>query len=167
MADIVLRGGTVVDGNVRCCIALSLSLDAAALRWESPVNCLDCLETAPTTSTLRSSHRCTRCEQGGEPYVADVAIKDGTISAIGVGLAVTGAREVDCSDRHIMPGWTDVHTHFDAQAMWDPLLAPSGPAGVTTVIAGGRSLFRVKPSVVSCSLPVKWRQSLNYNSAES
>ena len=49
---------------------------------------------------------------------------------------MTGAREVDCSDRHIMPGWTDVHTHFDAQAMWDPLLAPSGPAGVTTVIAG-------------------------------
>jgi len=64
---------------------------------------------------------------------------------------VTGAREVDCSDRHIMPGWTDVHTHFDAQAMWDPLLAPSGPAGVTTVIAGGRSLFHVKPHMVTCS----------------
>ena len=109
-----------------------LSCFRFSLRWESwsalPRHCSHCLHTALLSADAR-------CEQGGEPYVADVAIKDGTISAIGVGLAVTGAREVDCSDRHIMPGWTDVHTHFDAQAMWDPLLAPSWPtiAAITKI----------------------------------
>ena len=37
---------------------------------------------------------------------------------------------------HVMPGWTDVHTHYDTQCMRDPQMMPSGPAGVTTVVMG-------------------------------
>jgi N-acyl-D-aspartate/D-glutamate deacylase len=74
---------------------------------------------------------------GAPPFVGDVAIRDGKIAAVGPpGLALAAAREVDATGKHLMPGWTDVHTHYDAQCMWDPLLSPSGSAGVTTVVAG-------------------------------
>ena len=74
---------------------------------------------------------------GKPPYQADVAVKDGLIQQVGPDLSgMAAARTVDASGLHLMPGWTDVHTHYDAQCMWDPLLSPSGPAGVTTVVMG-------------------------------
>jgi len=73
---------------------------------------------------------------GKKPFVGDVAVKGGNILAVGPGLSVRAAREVDATGKHVMPGWTDVHTHLDVQCMWDPLLSPSGPSGVTTVVVG-------------------------------
>jgi len=73
---------------------------------------------------------------GSPAFVGDVAIKGGEIHAVGPNLKVTGTREVDVTGKHIMPGWTDIHTHLDVQCMWDPLLSPSGPGGVTTVVMG-------------------------------
>ena len=61
----------------------------------------------------------------------EVAGKDGKISAVGPGLAVKAAREVDATGKHVMPGWVDCHTHFDAQVLWDPLLSPS--RGIATL----------------------------------
>ena len=44
--------------------------------------------------------------------VSDVAVKDGKILAVGPSLDIEAAEEVDATGRHVMPGWTDVHSHF-------------------------------------------------------
>jgi N-acyl-D-aspartate/D-glutamate deacylase len=87
MHDIVIRGGTIVDGT------------------------------------------------GKAPFAGDVAIAGGRIAGVG-GKAGPGKREIDAAGLLVTPGWVDVHTHYDGQAMWDPLLTPSCWHGVTTVIFG-------------------------------
>ncbi|MDX1734879.1 MAG: amidohydrolase family protein [Halioglobus sp.] len=66
---------------------------------------------------------------------ADVAISGGKIAAVGGELG-EGRREVDASGLLVTPGWVDIHTHYDGQVTWDPLLTPSGWNGVTTVVMG-------------------------------
>jgi len=72
---------------------------------------------------------------GGEPYVGDVAVKDGRIAAVG---AVEGdaARVVDAKGLLVTPGFVDLHTHYDGQAIWSDRLNPSSGHGVTTVVMG-------------------------------
>jgi len=87
MHDIVIRGGTIVDGT------------------------------------------------GKAAFTGDVAISGSRIAAVG-GKQGPGRREIDASGLLVTPGWVDVHTHYDGQAMWDPLLTPSCWHGVTTVMFG-------------------------------
>jgi N-acyl-D-aspartate/D-glutamate deacylase len=87
MHDIVIRGGTIVDGT------------------------------------------------GNAAFTGDVAIADGRIAAVG-GKQGPARRDIDANGLLVTPGWVDVHTHYDGQAMWDPLLAPSCWHGVTTVMFG-------------------------------
>ena len=87
MHDIVIRGGTILDGT------------------------------------------------GNAAFTGDVAIADGRIAAAG-GKQGPARRDVDADGLLVTPGWVDVHTHYDGQAMWDPLLAPSCWHGVTTVMFG-------------------------------
>src|SRR3954463_3867978 len=87
MHDIVIRGGTIVDGT------------------------------------------------GKAAFSGDVAIADGRIAAVG-GKQGPARREIDANGLMVTPGWVDVHTHYDGQALWDPLLAPSCWHGVTTVMFG-------------------------------
>lgn len=87
MCDLLVRGGTIVDGS------------------------------------------------GGEPFAGDVAIQDGVIVNVG---AFTGeAREViDATGLTVTPGFVDIHTHYDGQAIWSEELSPSSSHGVTTVVIG-------------------------------
>ncbi len=87
MHDIVIRGGTVIDGTGKAALS------------------------------------------------GDVAIAGGRIAAVG-GKQGPARRDIDASGLLVTPGWVDVHTHYDGQAMWDPLLAPSCWHGVTTVMFG-------------------------------
>src|SRR5574340_331435 len=87
MHDIVIRGGTIIDGT-------------------------------------------------GQPSVTgDVAIAGERIVSVGE-KAGPARREFDATGLLVTPGWVDIHTHYDGQAMWDPLLAPSSWHGVTTVMLG-------------------------------
>ncbi|MEZ5559698.1 MAG: amidohydrolase family protein [Pseudomonadales bacterium] len=87
MHDLVIRGGTIIDGS------------------------------------------------GNARFQADIAIDGERITRVGE-VTETGRREIDATGRLVTPGWVDVHTHYDGQATWDPLLAPSSWHGVTTVVMG-------------------------------
>ena len=54
---------------------------------------------------------------GGDLFVADVAIKDGRISA---GRQDRWHRqdEIDARGKLVTPGFVDIHTHYDGQATW-------------------------------------------------
>ena len=65
----------------------------------------------------------------------DVAIDNNRITAVG-GRQGRGHREINADGLMLSPGWVDVHTHYDGQATWDPLLTPSCWHGVTTAIMG-------------------------------
>ena len=87
MHDIVIRGGTIVDGT------------------------------------------------GQKAFTGDVAVEGGRIASVG-GKAEPARREIDADGLLVTPGWVDVHTHYDGQATWDPILAPSSWHGVTTILFG-------------------------------
>ena len=87
MRDLIIRGGTIVDGG------------------------------------------------GGAPFTGDIAIDGERIVEVGE-VGDTARREIDAAGMIVTPGWVDIHTHYDGQATWDPLLAPSSWHGVTTAVMG-------------------------------
>jgi N-acyl-D-amino-acid deacylase len=88
MHDLVIRGGTVVDGT------------------------------------------------GAPSRTADVAVDDGIITEVGDLESAAAQRTIDADGLLVTPGVVDVHTHYDGQATWDPLLTPSSWHGVTTIVMG-------------------------------
>lgn len=66
---------------------------------------------------------------------ADVAVRGDRIVAVGTDLGAA-RRTIDAEGLVVTPGWVDVHTHFDGQITWDPVLAPSSTNGVTSVVVG-------------------------------
>ena len=72
---------------------------------------------------------------GSEPKVADIAVKDGLITEIGLDLGAA-KRTIDADGLVVTPGFVDVHTHLDAQVAWDPDLTPISWHGVTTALLG-------------------------------
>ncbi len=66
---------------------------------------------------------------------ADVGVKDGVI--VEVGACEGPARETfDATGLLVVPGFTDLHTHYDGQVSWDAEMAPSSLHGVTTAVMG-------------------------------
>ena len=72
---------------------------------------------------------------GGALIEGDIAVKDGKIAAIGSVIG-TGAEEIDAKGRIVTPGFVDIHTHYDGQAIWGREMSPSSSHGVTTVVMG-------------------------------
>lgn len=72
---------------------------------------------------------------GGDLLEADIAVSGGRIAAIGR-VAGSGADEIDARGRVVTPGFVDVHTHYDGQAIWAEEMAPSSSHGVTTAVMG-------------------------------
>jgi len=74
---------------------------------------------------------------GTPARMADVEVHDGLIVDVATaGSAGTADRVIDADGLLLTPGWVDVHTHYDAQASWDPYLTPSSWHGVTSVVMG-------------------------------
>src|SRR5207342_3183083 len=111
---------------------------ATSPRWKSP--------TCSCPTSRRSSETCdmhdlvikggTVVDGTGTPgRTADVAITDGVVTD--VGRVNELAREtIDADGALVTPGFVDVHTHFDGQVTWDPMLTPTCWHGVTTVVMG-------------------------------
>ncbi len=76
---------------------------------------------------------------GAAPRLADIAVEDGRITEVADAGSLRGTdsgRTIDADGLLVTPGFVDVHTHFDGQITWDPLLTPSCWHGVTTVVMG-------------------------------
>ncbi len=75
---------------------------------------------------------------GAPAFAGDLAVAGGVIAAVGPAGTVAGParRTVDADGLLLTPGFVDMHTHYDGQATWDPLLTPSCWHGVTTVVMG-------------------------------
>lgn len=72
---------------------------------------------------------------GAPAFEADVGVRGGVIAAVGR-IASRSAQEIDARGLLVTPGFVDIHTHFDGQALWDDCMAPSSWHGVTTVVMG-------------------------------
>ncbi len=78
----------------------------------------------------------TIVDGSGKPgYIGDVGIKGGKVVALGAA-AGTATKTIDARGRYVTPGFVDIHTHYDAQVMWDRMLSISPWHGVTTVVVG-------------------------------
>jgi N-acyl-D-aspartate/D-glutamate deacylase len=85
---------------------------------------------------------------GAPARAADVAVAGDRIAAVGPPGELTSARHtevVELDGLTLAPGFIDVHTHYDAQILWDPDLTPSSWHGVTSVVMGNCG-FGVAPT---------------------
>jgi N-acyl-D-aspartate/D-glutamate deacylase len=72
---------------------------------------------------------------GRAPYSGDVAVQGGRIVEVGT-CSGPARRTIDATGAHVLPGFVDIHTHYDGQVTWDPDLTPSSLLGVTTCVMG-------------------------------
>jgi N-acyl-D-aspartate/D-glutamate deacylase len=82
---------------------------------------------------------------GRAPQVRTLGIRDGIVADVSAQpLDETGCPDViDARGKWIVPGFIDVHTHYDAEVLLDPGLRESVRHGVTTVLLGNCSLSTV------------------------
>lgn len=89
---------------------------------------------------------------GAERFHGDVALSGGRIAAVGE-VSGSAARTIDAEGCVVAPGFIDIHSHYDAQVMWDPMLTISPWHGVTSVVMGNCG-FGVAPAKPGNRLPL-------------
>ena len=72
---------------------------------------------------------------GSAAFTADIGILGGKIVEVGR-ISAPADKVIDADGLSVTPGWVDIHTHYDCQATWDPVLDPSFSSGVTTTLMG-------------------------------
>lgn len=82
---------------------------------------------------------------GAPAAVRNVGIRNGRVAAVTPHeLDATGCADViDAAGRWVLPGFVDVHTHYDVEVLGSPGLPESVRHGVTTVLIGSCSLSAV------------------------
>src|SRR5712691_1024498 len=85
---------------------------------------------------------------GTAGFTGEVAIQQGKIAAVSPRIAESAHRVIDAADLIVAPGFIDIHTHYDAQVLWDPLCTSSSWHGSTTVVTGncGFTLAPCRPA---------------------
>jgi N-acyl-D-aspartate/D-glutamate deacylase len=73
---------------------------------------------------------------GAPATTGDVAVKDGRLVQVGGRVDGEATEVIDATGRLVTPGFVDIHTHYDGQVTWDPLLEPTTMHGVTTLVMG-------------------------------
>lgn len=72
---------------------------------------------------------------GAARYNADIGIRNGRVVEIG-SISTSAKRTLNAHGALVTPGFVDMHTHYDAQALWDSELISSARNGVTTAVMG-------------------------------
>ena len=91
----------------------------------------------PTRTVIQNAYL---VDGSGSPAMhADIAFEGDFITEVAAPQSLptpSTTRVIDADGRLVTPGWVDIHTHYDAQATWDPWLTPSSWHGVTSVVMG-------------------------------
>lgn len=72
---------------------------------------------------------------GSPQYSTDIGINEGRVVEVGR-ISTRSKRTIDADGALVIPGFVDIHTHYDGQVTWSNRLNPSSHHGVTTVVMG-------------------------------
>ncbi|WP_341684041.1 amidohydrolase family protein [Nocardia farcinica] len=82
---------------------------------------------------------------GAASAIRHLGIRDGRVVTVSAApLDEQGcARVIDATDRWVLPGMIDIHTHYDVEVLGSPQLSESLRHGITTVLLGSCSISTV------------------------